>query len=96
MVTRRCSVGHAVRCGEFVVLTAGTTICLMGRGDDLGLFRRLMLMLFGLFLAGHLKDDFGLSWLIGVFGLLVFLAAIGVVEVAMALWYRAQRRQPGH
>jgi len=64
----------------------------VSQGDDLGLFRRLLLAIFGLFLAGNLAADNGLLWLIGAFGLLVFLAAVGVVELAMALWYRSQRR----
>ena len=68
----------------------------MARRDDLGLFRRALLMLFGLFLAGNLKGGVGLAWLVGVFGLLVFLAAFGVIELAMAVWYRAQRRQTPH
>jgi len=55
----------------------------------------LLPALFGLMLAGNLKDDVGLSWIIGAFGLVVFLAAVGVIELAMALWYRSQRRHSG-
>jgi hypothetical protein len=54
----------------------------------------LLLALFGLMLAGNLKAG-GLSWLIGVFGLMVFLGAVGVIELAMALWYRWQRGHSG-
>ncbi|HEY0519322.1 MAG TPA: hypothetical protein VGC84_07495 [Ilumatobacteraceae bacterium] len=66
----------------------------MSHADDLGVFRRLLLALFGLMLAGNLKAG-GLSWLIGVFGLMVFLGAVGVIELAMALWYRWQRGHSG-
>ena len=51
-------------------------------------------MLSGLVLAGNLKDRPGLSWIVGVFGVVVFLAAAGILELAMALWYRSERRQP--
>jgi succinate-acetate transporter protein len=61
-------------------------------GDDLGTFRRLLLALFGLMLAGNLTDNKGLSWIVGAFGVVVFLGAVGVIELAMALWYRSQRR----
>lgn len=64
-------------------------------GDDLGTFRRLLLALFGLLLAGNLKADVGLSWILGAFGVVVFLGAVGLIELAMALWYRSQRRHSG-
>ena len=67
----------------------------MSHGDDLGTVRRLLLALFGLMLAGNLKDDVGLSWLLGAFGVVVFLGAVGVIELAMALWYRSRRRHFG-
>jgi len=53
-------------------------------------------MWFGLFLAGGLQSSFLLWRLVGVFGLLVFAAALGLVELAMALWYREQRRHVRH
>ena len=66
------------------------------RGDDLRLWQRAVLMWFGLFLAGGLQSSFLLWRLVGVFGLLVFAAALGLVELAMALWYREQRRHVRH
>ena len=60
--------------------------------DDLGLWRRAVLMVFGLFLSAGLNSSSFFSQLLGLFGLLVFVAALGLVELAMALWYREQRR----
>jgi hypothetical protein len=64
--------------------------------DDLGLWRRSVLMLFGLFLSAGLNSSSLFPQLLGVFGLLVFVAALGLVEWAMALWYREQRRHARH
>src|SRR5205085_9447846 len=65
------------------------------KDDDLGAFRRLLLAWFGLMLTGNLQGGVGLSWMIGLFGVIVFLGAVGVIELAMALWYRSQRRHSG-
>ena len=49
-------------------------------------------MMLGLVLTSGFCSDSIVGWLIGIVGVLVFLAAFGVVELAMALWYRWQRR----
>lgn len=58
----------------------------MKRGpDEIGLFRRLAVMLLGLMLAGST------FLLVSIAGWLIFLAGLGVVELAMALRYRSRR-----
>ena len=52
---------------------------------------RLALILFGLSVAGIAGFDTAIRAVVSLFGLFVVLAAMGVVEVTMALWYRSQR-----
>ena len=59
---------------------------------DLGMFRRFFLMLFGLWLASAFNEGTALKFVVGVFGVVVFVAASGLLELAMALWYRGRRR----
>jgi hypothetical protein len=47
--------------------------------------------MFGLILTGEVASPTLLGTIIGVFGVVVVLAASGVLELAMALWYRGQR-----
>ena len=60
--------------------------------SDLGTFRRFFLMLFGLWLASSFNKGTPLGFVVGVFGVVVFVAASGLLELAMALWYRSRRR----
>ena len=64
----------------------------MKERDDLGTWRRFALALFGLFLMGQLDRGNAFAKVVGVFGIAVIVAACGLVELAMALWYRARRR----
>ena len=68
--------------------------CVTGRqGSDLQWWERTLLVLFGLWLSA---TEFGPSWLdaaLGVAGLAIVMAAVGAVEVVMALYYRTQHRR---
>ena len=61
--------------------------------DELGLFRRIVVMILGLALMSNLAGDTIPEIVLGLFGLTIFLAAFGVVELAMALWYRTKRNR---
>ena len=55
---------------------------------------RLALMLIGLGLAGeYTRSNSIAGWLVSIVGVVLFLAAVGVVELGMALWYRAKRHR---
>jgi hypothetical protein len=60
--------------------------------DEIGLFRRFVVMLLGLELCGNAFGNPIVHATVGLAGLLIFLAALGVVELAMAVWYRSERR----
>ena len=65
----------------------------MRRGDDdIGFVGRLGLSLLGLFLVGGLWSDNVVGLALGVIGLALLAASTGMVELAMALWYRHSRR----
>jgi hypothetical protein len=65
----------------------------MRRGnDDIGLVGRLAISMLGLFLLGGLWSDNVVGLAVGVIGLALLAAATGLVELAMALWYRHSRR----
>ena len=64
--------------------------------DSLGTVRRFFLMLFGLCLAGFFASGTPIGFVVGVFGIVVVVAASGLLELAMALWYRALRRASTH
>jgi hypothetical protein len=51
--------------------------------------------LVGLVLASGLGRSGTLAEVVGVIGLFVALAALGVVELAMAIWNRARHRRRG-
>lgn len=56
-------------------------------------WERAWLAVFGLFVATSDPDPAWLGVALTVVGVAIVLAAVGVVEVAMALYYRAQRRR---
>jgi hypothetical protein len=60
---------------------------------EIGLFRRLVVMLLGIELWGNAFGNPVVHAIVGITGLLIFLAAFGVVELAMALWYRTARHR---
>ena len=60
--------------------------------DEIGFVGRLAVSLLGLFLMAGLWSDDIVRFALGVVGLLFFVAATGLVELAMALWYRHARR----
>jgi hypothetical protein len=49
-------------------------------------------MMLGLVLTSGFSSDSVVGRVIGIVGVLVFLTAFGVIELAMALWYRWRRR----
>jgi hypothetical protein len=49
-------------------------------------------MALGVALMSGFSSDTVVGWLIGIVGVLVFVTALGMVELAMALWYRWRRR----
>lgn len=60
--------------------------------NELRWWERMVLVLFGSFLVGA---DAGSHWvrvIVAVAGWAVILSAVGVVELAMALYYRARRQ----
>jgi hypothetical protein len=61
--------------------------------DEIGLFRRFVVMVLGVELWGNSFGNPIVHVTVGLAGLLIFLAAFGVVELAMALWYRAARHR---
>ena len=55
---------------------------------------RFALMLIGLGLADEYKRSNSVSgWLVSIAGVVLFLAAIGAIEVGMAVWYRVKRHR---
>lgn len=59
---------------------------------EIGLLGRLAIVALGFALIdGFRSDSFG-GWIAGAVGVVLVVAAIGLVEVVMALWYRAHRR----
>ena len=61
------------------------------RRDEIGLVGRVGIMLLGLMLGGLVWSDQLGGQILGWIGVVLFLAALGVVELVMALWYRIQR-----
>lgn len=57
-------------------------------------WERAWLAVFGLFVAASNPDPDWLGVTLAVVGVAILFAAVGVVEVAMALYYRAQRKRP--
>lgn len=53
---------------------------------------RLAIIALGFALMSGFDSDSPGGWIAGVAGLVLALAAVGIVEVGMALWYRARRR----
>ena len=60
--------------------------------DEIGFVSRLAVSLLALFLLGGLWSDNVVGHAFGVLGLALLAAATGLVELAMALWYRHLRR----
>jgi hypothetical protein len=58
--------------------------------DEIGYMGRLAIMIIGL---GLMRQLDGPRFLIGVLGLILFLAAVGAIELGMALWYRTKRHR---
>jgi hypothetical protein len=66
----------------------------MGRRDDeIGVVGRLALSVLGLFLLGGLWSNDLIGLALGVIGLALLVAATGLVELAVALWYRHSRHR---
>ncbi len=63
------------------------------RPDDLSLIGRLALMFLGLGLASTWNPESPIACLVALVGYAIFLAGLGVIELALALWYRAQRHR---
>jgi hypothetical protein len=59
---------------------------------EIGLGGRLAIIALGVALMGGFRSDSLVGWIAGVVGVVLAVAAIGLVEVVMALWYRARRR----
>jgi hypothetical protein len=59
---------------------------------EIGLFRRVLVMLFGLMLWGNNISNPFAHAMLALVGLLIFLAGLGAIELGMALWYRSARR----
>jgi len=70
---------------------AGST----GSNSQLHGWERILLVLFGGVLAGTDLGSTPLAMTVRVLGWLVILAAIGVVEILMAVYYRTKRRRAG-
>jgi hypothetical protein len=60
------------------------------QGDEIGYLGRLAIMLISL---GMMRQLYGPRFLIGILGLVLFLAAVGAIELGMALWYRTKRQR---
>jgi hypothetical protein len=64
------------------------------RGDETGYLGRVAIMVIGLGLMGQLQGSPSLiGVLMGLLGLVLFLAAVGVIELGMAVWYRMKRHR---
>ena len=67
---------------------------LVSRGqDEIGLVGRLAVILLGMMLLAGLWSDNVIGVVVGVIGLALVASAIGLVELAMALWYRSPRHR---
>ncbi len=60
--------------------------------DGISLGGRAVLVGIGLFLSQGLGSAGVVARIVGVFGVLLSAAAIGLVEIGMALWYRTRRK----
>jgi len=61
--------------------------------DELGTVRRMLLILLGLWLTGDGFDHARpIGWLVGCLGLFLLLGASGLIELAMAIYYRLRHR----
>ena len=78
------TVANPVRC-RVIDMTKGP--------DEIGLARRLVVMLLGMMLMGNLDGDSIPQMVVGLIGLTILLAGLGVIELSMALWYQAMRRR---
>ena len=64
------------------------------RGDEIGYLGRVAIMAIALGLMGQLQGSPALiGVLMGLSGLVVFLAAVGVIELGMTVWYRLKRHR---
>lgn len=61
-----------------------------GRGE-IGLPGRLAIMFIGVMLIGMFWSDSVIGKVAGVLGVVLFASAFGLVELAMAVWYRTRR-----
>lgn len=61
--------------------------------DELSLVGRFALMCLGLGLAGAWNPASPVACLVALVGYAIFLGGLGVIELALALWYRAQRQR---
>lgn len=61
-----------------------------GRGE-IGLPGRLAIMFIGVTLIGMFWSDSVIAKVAGVLGVVLFASAFGLVELAMAAWYRTRR-----
>ena len=61
--------------------------------DEIGYVGRLAVSLLGMMLLGGLWSDDVVGVVVGLIGLALVACATGLVELAMALWYRASRRR---
>jgi hypothetical protein len=63
-----------------------------GKRDEIGPVGRQGVSLLGLFLLGGLWSEDAFGVVLGVIGVVVLAASTGVVELAIAVWYRQRRR----
>ena len=59
---------------------------------EIGLLGRLAVVAAGLMFMSGFQSGSVVGWINGLVGVALVAAASGVVEVAMAIWYRARRR----
>jgi len=64
----------------------------MRDSNQIGLGGRWTLMAIGLVMSYGLFGSSLVARVVGLVGIGLFAAAVGLVELVMALWYRSQRR----
>ena len=64
----------------------------MRDAKQIGLVGRWTLMAIGFVMSYGLLGSSLVARVVGVAGVVLFAAAVGLVELVMALWYRSQRK----
>ncbi len=65
--------------------------CVKREDAEIGLGGRIAIVVLAFILIGGFQSDSLIGWIAGVVGVVIAVAASGLVEVVMALWYRARR-----